>query len=337
MAKKSTGSELEDFKKYLKSDSNEDAKRPLLYPLFGSLFKDKFKIESDVHGADVYVEGQLIVEAKTSHSQWLEGFYQALHYQKKYGLAYNTIMVVAKQFVGVWKVNKIPEYAVIQAHTADATKAPNAVGKDNARKTNKQNQLEIKNSAIYWLEPRDLEGDIFQGAKNLTNESFEILKLLRNLDSDRLQVNTHNFINTIERMMSLFDQAIDAVHAFYTIVAYWDITSTVAIKDDGQTCQVVGFKGSRLSDEVQLPPRHITAFKKFVESQYVFTNEGSGLTVDYYFSRFDEVMAKIDPEYVKQHGIFFTDGNLSKFALWFVKQYFPGKLDDEYIVFDPAG
>ena len=34
-------------------------------------------MESDVHGADVYVAGQLIVERKTNHDQWLEGFYQA--------------------------------------------------------------------------------------------------------------------------------------------------------------------------------------------------------------------------------------------------------------------
>jgi hypothetical protein len=78
-------------------------------------------------------------------------------------------------------------------------------------------------------------------------------------------------------------------------------------------------------------------FRKFVESHYVFTNEGSGLTVDYYFSRFDEVIAAIDPEYVKQHGIFFTDRNLSKFALWFAKHHFPGNINEDYIVFDPAG
>ena len=48
-------------------------------------------------------------------------------------------------------------------------------------------------------------------------------------------------------------------------------------------------------------------------------------------------MAKIDEHYVKQHGIFFTDANLSKFALWFAKYHFPGNIDENYIVFDPAG
>lgn len=83
-------------------------------------------------------------------------------------------------------------------------------------------------------------------------------------------------------------------------------------------------------------PHRIEDFKRFVESQYIFTNEGSGLTVDYYFSRFDEVLVTIAPDYVKQHGIFFTDANLSKFALWFAMQHFPGNIHEDYIVFDPA-
>ena len=336
MAKVQFADELDKLRQYLRSESNEDAKRPLLYPLFQTLFKDKFKIESDAKGADLYVAGQIIVEAKTDSSQWLEGFYQALHYQKKFGLTYNSIMVVAHNFVAIWKVNKLPEYTVILAHSSDPLKAPNVIGKENARKTTQSVKKEIRDSAFYWLEPKDLQGDIFAGAKNLTTESSEILKILRNLDSDRLQINTHNFIETIELMKPWFENPIDAVHCFYTIVAYWDITSTVAEKDNGEL-SVVGFKGQRMSDSVKIAPKHIKDFKHFVETHYIFTNEGSGLTVDYYFSRFDEVLARIDPEYVKQHGIFFTDSNLSKFALWFAKEHFPGNIHEDYIVFDPAG
>lgn len=58
MAQKSFSDELELFRKYLRSESNEDAKTPLLHPLFQKLFWEKFRIESDVHGADVYVAGQ---------------------------------------------------------------------------------------------------------------------------------------------------------------------------------------------------------------------------------------------------------------------------------------
>jgi hypothetical protein len=327
--------ELQQLRDYLRSDSNEDAKRPLLYPLFQRLFKDKFKIESDAHGADVYVEGKLIVESKTNFSQWLEGFYQALHYQRRFGLTYNTLVVIAHNFIGIWKVNKLPEYAVILSHSVLAFDAPVNAGKDNAKKTSKANREAIKDAAFYWLEPKDLDDNNI-GGKSLMFESYEILKVFNNLESDRLQINTHNFIDTIEILKSFFDNPIDAVHAFYTIVAFWDITSTAATKENGEI-QVVGFKGHHISDVIKVAPQQTKELKKFIEKHYVFTNEGSGLTVDYYFSRFDEVMARIDPEYVKQHGIFFTDSNLSRFALWFAKYHFPGDINENYIVFDPAG
>jgi hypothetical protein len=337
MAKTTFSDELEQFKSYLQSDANEDAKRPDLYPLFRKLFKDKFKIESDAQGADVYVAGQLIVEAKSKHSQWLEGFYQALHYHKKFGLSYNTIVVVAHEFVGIWKVDKLPEEVVIYQRGTDPNMAPSAAGKHNAKRTANPLSVKIREASMYWLEPKMLKGDIFAGARNLITETHEVLKILKNLDVDRLQINTHNFIQVIERMKPFFDQPLDAAHAFYAIVAYWDITSTVSENEAGDEIMVVGFQGHRHSELVAILPRHVREFKKFVEGQYVFTNEGSGLTVDYYFSRFDEVLAAISPDYVKQHGIFFTNDNLSKFALWYVKEHFPGRIDEDYVVFDPAG
>ena len=100
--------ELKKLKSYLLSESSENAKRPLLYPLFQKLFKDKFIIESDACGADIYIEGKIIVESKTHYSDWIDGFYQALHYHKKYGLVYSIVCVIAERFVGIWRVNKLP-------------------------------------------------------------------------------------------------------------------------------------------------------------------------------------------------------------------------------------
>ncbi|NOS90296.1 MAG: hypothetical protein HOP30_00085 [Cyclobacteriaceae bacterium] len=244
---------------------------------------------------------------------------------------------MAHKFVAIWKLGTLPEFAVIQSKTADATKAPNIIGKENARKTSAANKKEIKDAAIYWLSPRDLDGDIFVDAKNLTTESFAVLKILNNLDSDRIQINPHNFINEIEQLKSYFDTPIDAVHAFYTMVAYWDITSKASVNEAGDEIRVIGFNGNKFSDPINLHPHKVNDLVRFINTKYIFTNEGSGLTVDHYFSRFDEVMAKIDPEYVKQHGIFFTDSNLSKFALWYAKYHFPGNINENYIVFDPAG
>lgn len=328
--------ELELFKKYLRSTDNEDARRPLLYPLFKKLFADKMKIESAACGADVYIDGQLIVEAKTDFAQWLVGFYQALHYQRKYGLGYHTVMVVANEFAGIWKLNKLPEFVTILSKTSDPHAAPNEIGKLNAKKTTPQIKRQIQEAAFYWLTPKDLIGDIFGDAKNLTTESFEILKILRNIDSDRQQVSTHNFINCIERMKAMFATPIEAVHAFYSIIYFWDITSKVITNETGDEVRVLGYHGNKHSEPVMIHPHKVDEFKRFVESQYIFTNEGSGLTVDYYFSRFDEVLSTIAPDYVKQHGIFFTDANLSKFALWFAMQHFPGNIHEDYIVFDPA-
>jgi hypothetical protein len=337
-AKVTFENELKQFREYVYSEGNEDAKRPLLYPLFQKLNKEKFKIESDANGADVYIEGKIIVEAKTSYSDWLEGFYQALHYHKKYGLAYSIIVVIATKFVGIWRVNKLPEFAVIMSHTSDANLAPTIVGRENARKTVQSNKKLIQDSAIYWLEPKDLSGDYFKGeGKSIIYEQFEILNILKNTDVERLQINTHNFIEHIELLKKFFEHPIDAVHCFYSIVAYWDITSVISTNDYSDKIQLVGFKGQKHSEEVIIKPVLFKDFKKFVESRYIFTNEGSGITVDYYFSRFDEVMARIDPEYVKQHGIFFTDINLSKFALWFAKNALGDQLHERYVWFDPAG
>ncbi len=330
--------ELRSLQKYIESNENEDAKRQLLYPLFTKIFP-KFSIESakNTHGADGYVEGQLIVEAKTNFSQWLEGFYQALHYKKKFGLSYNSIMVISHEFCGIWKIKNLPEFAVIMSNTADGNVAPSTIGKENARKTAKPNMLLIKEAAQYWLDPKDLKGEFFNDRKSLITETYEILKVLKNLDSERILVNKHNFIHAIERMKFFFETPIVAVHAFYSIIPFWDITSSVAENDNSDTIKVIGFSGKKFSDDIEIIAKHKKEFIKFIEDQYIFTNEGSGLTVDYYFSRFDEVLAVIDPEYVKQHGIFFTDDNLSKFALWFAKNEVFETIHDNYVVFDPAG
>ena len=331
--------ELRSFQKYIESNENEDAKRQLLYPLFTKLFPNKFSIESakNTHGADGYVEGQIIIEAKTKYTQWLEGFYQALHYKKKFGLSYNSIMVITHEFCAIWKIKNLPEFAVVLSNTADANLAPSTIGKENARKTAKSNMLLIKEAAQYWLDPIDLKGELFQGKKSLITASYEILNVLNNLDSERIQVNKHNFIHVIERMKLFFETPIEAVHAFYSIIPYWDITSKASLQGQNDNFVVSAFSGTRTSDVINLNEKHKKEFIKFIDTQYIFTNEGSGLTVDYYFSRFDEVLAVIDPEYVKQHGIFFTDDNLSKFALWFAKKEVLESIHDNYIVFDPAG
>ena len=147
-----------------------------------------------------------------------------LHYHRRYGLVYDVIIVIAHKFIAIWKVNLLPEFAVMLSYTVLAFDAPSAAGKENARKTMKASREEIKNSAFYWLEPKQLDNDDKLGNRNLLVESYAIKNILEHLDQKRLQINPHNFIDTIESMKTFFHHPIDAVHAFYTIVAFWDIT-----------------------------------------------------------------------------------------------------------------
>jgi len=328
--------ELDGIRQYITSDLNEDAKRPLVYPLFKALFPDKFKVESNAASADIYIKGELVVELKTRYDQWLEGFYQALHYSKK-GLSFSSICIITKDFIGLWKLNEIPDFAKKLSMKSDAQTASNEIGIINAKKTSKAEQLEIVKSAFFRINAKDYD-NLFSPMKSTAIDLSEFLKVLKNLDSNRIQINTYDFIDHIESLKKFYDNPIDAVHCFYAIVGYWDVTSIVVDNDEEDyNVQVVSHKTGRVSEQIKVKPKHKPDFKKFVESHYIFTNEGSGITADYYFSRFDEVITRINPEYAKQHGIFFTDINLSKFALWFVHKYYESKLSDKYIVFDPAG
>lgn len=325
--------ELEQLKEFITSPKSENAKDHLVFPLFQKLFGKKLKKQSDAEAADLYIEGKLVVELKTKTDDFLAGFYQALHYAKK-GLSYSSICVITYQFVAVWKINKIPDFAKELSAKADPQKPANDIGKQLASKTPKSHKIDIIKSVHFLIDSRDLEGMF--GA-NIDAKLSGFVSVLKNLESERLQINGSNFINIIEQLKEYFDNPLDAIHCFYSIVGFWDVTSTVAWKEDADYVNVVGYRGSKYSENIYIKQKYFDTFKKFVENKYIFTNEGSGLTVDYYFSRFDEVISKLDPEYAKQHGIFFTDHNLSKFALWFVREFYEKELSDKYIVLDPGG
>ena len=273
--------ELKDHEQYLRSDANEDAKRQLLFPLFRKMYKDKMKTESAAASADVYIEGMLVVESKTDWNQWVEGLYQALHYHRRYGLAFNAVMVVAHQFCAIWKVKNLADAVVAFWKTTGPLLAPNEVGRQHARKTSNALKLLIKDSADYWLYPKDLEKTFWEGGKSLTTEAFAIKNVLLNLDADRYQINTHNFIQVVERMKPFFDQPIDAIHAFCAMIPHWDITAAAAVNEQTEEVRVVGHRGNTFSDNIKLQKRFLPEFKHFVETQYLFTNDGSGIMVDY--------------------------------------------------------
>jgi hypothetical protein len=326
--------ELKELQKYLLSESKETAKDHLVFPLFQKLFKDKFSKQTDAERADIYIEGQLVVELKSKTDDWVAGFYQALHYAK-FELSFSSICVIAHKFIAVWKVKDIPAFAKKLYVDSDAQKSPNETGRINANKTSKAQRGEILRTAAFCVLPDDIEG-LF-AKEDILTELREFVQVLKNLDKNRIQIGPHNFIDKIKLLGKYFNRPMDPIHCFYSLVGFWTPTSKVAFDGNEEAVKLIDVMTSRFSEDIRVKPGMLFEFKKFVEDHYIFTNEGSGLTADYYFSRFDEVIAKLNPEYARQHGIFFTDNNLSKFALWFVHEYYEKKLSDKYIVFDPAG
>lgn len=321
---------------YITDPSPENAKAADVRGFYRQLFKDQFLYEANAAGADGYVRNQLLIEFKGKHDDWLAGFYQALHYAKK-GLGFAHVTVLADNFIGLWRVNKIPDFAKRLANAVPPLLAPNEAGTENAQKSKgKADKAAILASADFlYDEPHPEKLEVGKGP--YTN-AHVYLQALRFLGEERIPVTLNTFLQDIEALEQFFPTALEAVHAFYDIVNYWDITSTVASYEaDPDHVRVVGKKGSYLSEPVRVAPAQQPLFKRFVEQHYIFTNEGSGITTDDYFARFDEVMARIVPEYVKQHGIFFTDLRLARFALWFTDTYFDAGLTDNYVVLDPAG
>lgn len=326
--------ELKELQKYLLSVSKESAKDHLAFPLFQKIFGSKFSKQTDAERADIYIEGQLVVELKSKTEDYVSGFYQALHYGK-YDLSFSSICVIAHKFIAVWKVKDIPVFARKLYVDTSAQKSPSEVGRLNANKTTKAQRGDIIRAAFFKVMPEDIEG-LFQ-KDDIMKELYEFVQVLRNLEKDRIQIGTHNFIDKIKLLEKFFETPMEAIHCFYAMVGYWSINSSIATRESDEALFLVDNKTGKSSEDIKVKPRFHDEFKKFVESHHIFTNEGSGLTADYYFSRFDEVITKLNPEYARQHGIFFTDNNLSKFALWFVHEYYEKKLSDKYIVFDPAG
>lgn len=320
------------LKEYVIKGRSENASNHHVYPFFQKIFpKDKFKRESEAAGCDIYIVGILAVELKTHEAEWLQGFFQVLHYNKK-GLSFSAVSVITNNFIGLWRLADLPSEVTAIILNTDANKSANEVGKINANKCNKALKQKILDCVYFSY---NKEQPLFIDAK-----LYEFEEKLQHLDVLRNQINPNNFLRKIGLLNNYFNDPIKAIHCFYTMLPFWDTTSKIPdARVSEQNILWLNCKnGSKASESFEVEAKYHKDFRKFVESHYVFTNDADGISIDYYFSRLDEVLAEHNPEYVKQHGIFFTDINLSRFALWFIREkYGEKKLSDKYIVIDPAG
>jgi len=320
------------LKEYVIKGGSENASSHHVYPFFQKIFSnDNFKRESEAAGCDIYIVGRLAVELKTHEAEWLQGFFQALHYNKK-GLSFSAVSVIANNFIGLWRLADLSSEVTSIILNTDANKSANEVGKINANKCNKALKQKILESAYFLY---NKEQPLFIDAK-----LYEFEENLQHLDVMRNQINPNNFLRKIGLLKEYFEDPLNAIHCFYTMLPFWDTTSKVpeARMPEQNVLWLNGQNGSSSSDKIIIEPRFQKNFRKYVESQYVYTNNDEGISVDYYFSRLDEAFAEHDLAYIKQHGIFFTDINLSRFALWFIREkYGEKKLSEKHIVVDPAG
>lgn len=202
---------------YINSAESENSKTAGVRQFFTQAFgKDNFTYESAAQGADGHVKGRLVVELKTKHDDWLPGFYQALHYQKR-GLGFAHITVITHRFIGLWRLDKLPETARIFAHQALPILAPNEVGRELARKTTKALRQQILDAAqdggfLF----NHLKDDLDDRAKSATIACYAFAQKLRYLDQHRVPITPENFLDTIEEMQVFFNpkKPIEAVHAF---------------------------------------------------------------------------------------------------------------------------
>lgn len=315
---------ISDFQKFLFENTKKDDDLAIAY--FRKLFGNKLKRENAASGADGYVQGHFVLEVKSKKSDWYKGLFQGLAYSNK-GLAFTSVVVVAKQFIALWQVDDIP-IEIIQ-DIAQRLEAPNELGPIMARKYGNKKDILLRKAS--WTLGDNLT-ELFTPDQDLFSKAIASFKdALLSGRKVRQHITTKNFLSFIKEMKQFFDptQPIKTVTAFYIMIyGPWNDTSVVFKDPINDDC--VSLCGAHVSN---LIPSMRGDFKTFVENHTI--RIGSNESLDDFFSHYDKALDIVDPQFRKTHGIYFTDLDLSKFVMWFVKQHIPN-LGRDYLVIDPA-
>jgi hypothetical protein len=300
---------------------NEKANEDLALTYFRHVFPN-FTRQSDACGADGYVKGHFVLELKGKINDWYSGLFQGLAYKR--ALDFSVIVVATKGFLGIWKIDDIPNE--ILEICLNKSIAPNKVGKEIAA-TYKNLETQIFNKAI-WCDEQIYS--LFNDKQSFLDKINSFEKALNACQKVRIKITTTNFTTILKQLANFFDQKhpIKAVAGFYTMIYSWDEDSIVQLSNRDQT------QASLRGDAIKyLIPGKRIEFKKFVENYYIDQSETEDL--DGFFAQYDKALDSVDKNFRVQHGVYFTDLDLSKFVMWFVKQSIPD-LGKNYIVIDPA-
>jgi hypothetical protein len=322
---KSLPSHIEGLISYL-SRPEEKANEDQAINYFRKVFGDMFTRQQEAKRADGYVAGHFVLELKGKTSDWLSGLFQALAYRRK-ELDFSQIVVAAKNFLAIWQVEDLPE--ILRDEILGASGAPSSVGKFFANEYAEQRGKLLKRAV--WKGGVELSGSLFVSQPELVIskiQSFE--KTLREGRKVRIQVTLRNFTKVLKEMTQFFDptQPIKAVRAFYSMSYGWTSTSTLQLSQ-------------RVSDQATLGGEVITNLRPFARGRFKEFVENHEISLapnedhDDFFAAFDKALDAVDKDFRIKNGIFFTDLDLSRFVMWFVKRDIP-ELGKNYLVIDPA-
>ncbi|MBT2185548.1 hypothetical protein [Sphingobium nicotianae] len=304
---------------------HERANEDMALAYFRALFPKSFQRQSDAKLADGYVPGRFVLELKGQTSNWLAGLFQALAY-RNFDLDFGQVVVAAHGFLSAWQVRDLPGYLLDEVRACEG--APNVVGRELARRY-QQKRSDLL--ALSCWNGSDLFTPLFGAQPELLLHrlaSFEAL--LKEGRPVRQRVTLRNFATVLKNMVPYFDaqRPVAAVRAFYSMIYAWNANSALQISERAHDQATIG---GEIVTGLRTASRE--AFKEFVEGHFVELRAGENL--DDFFARYDEALDAVDPEFRRQHGIYFTDLHLSKLAMWIAKQHVP-KLGENYLVVDPA-
>lgn len=314
---------IDGLLRYL-SSPEERANEDKAIRYFRQVYGDAFTRQKEAKGADGYVPGSFVLELKGQSTRWLTGLLQGLAYKNK-GLDFSQIVVAARNFLAVWRISDLPDD--IRDEISAAKGPPHRIGGIYAKKYSKRRNALLDKATWSGTE---LTGALFQQPDLVIENVKAFERTIAAGEKVRLKVTLKNFTSVLKQMKEFFDaaQPVKTVRAFYSMLYGWNEKATIQLSDRVSHKAALG--GETISD---LVPSKRRQFKDYVENHYIHlaTDENR----DDFFARFDEALDAVDKNFRIKHGIFFTDRDLSKFVLWFVKGHIKD-LGKNYLVIDPA-
>ncbi len=307
------------------SAPEEKANEDLILKYFRKTFGDQFTRQKEADRSDGYLPGHFVLELKGKTEDWLAGLFQGIAYRKN--LDFGVVVVAAKGFLALWSIDDLDQDLVNEIMKEKG--APSAIGKRLAQKYKKKKTYLVKKAA-YQFASEYLEG-LFEGQTKIVSkeiDSFE--KTLRQRKKIRIKVTPKNFTTTLKQMVDYFDptRPIKVVRAFYSMIFGWHESSILEISAKHSDQATLG---GEIIENLVAGKRE--RFKKFVESHYIHLSETEN--VDDFFAMYDQALDAVDPKFRIKHGIFFTDLDLSRFVMWFVRKEL-GDIGKNHLVIDPA-